>query len=173
MNYEDLELQFENRLSFMRSAGVTVSVMPELESERSRPLPSKAGVTIIYAGSEYGLPNSTNQVRQEEKIFIQIYIESTFLRGPQGIYNLLSAVKDAIIGFAPPFCTRFQVVKHHTIGGDDAMKKDNMWCYSVIFQSTGIAVENFIEDTSVILKKITLIDVPGGEVAVIPNPNND
>lgn len=172
MNYENLEIQFENRLSILTQVGIVVQRLPEIESERNRPLPSKAGITIIYAGSEYGLPNSTAQVRQEEKIFMQILIESTFLRGPQGVYNLISVIKDLIVGFAPPFCTRFQVVKHHTIGGEEAQKINNMWSYNIIFQSTGIAVENFIEDTSIILKRITLIDVPGGDVTVIPNPNN-
>lgn len=173
MNYEVLESQIENRLSIMRQANITVQKMPELEGERNRPLPSQAGVTIIYAGSEYGLPNSTAQVRQEEKIFIQILIESTFLRGPQGVYSLLTAVKDLLIGFQPNFCNRIQVVKHHTIGGEEAQKINNMWAYNVIFQTTGIAVENYTEDLSVILKKITLTDVPGGEITIIPNPNND
>jgi len=173
MNYEVLESQIVGRLSFMESANISVEKMPEIESERKKPLPTKAKITVIYAGSEYPPPNSTSQVRQEEKIFIQILIESTFLRGPQGVYNLISVLKEALIGYQPSFCTRIQAVKHHTIGSDDADRINNMWSYNIIFQTTGIAVENYNEDTSVLLKKITLIDIPDGELTIIPNPNND
>ena len=97
MDYEVLENQIVERLSFMIEAGIAVEKMPELESERSKPLPTNAKLTVIYAGSEYPAPNSTSQVKQDEKIFIQVLIESTFLRGPHGVYNLLSVLKSALI----------------------------------------------------------------------------
>lgn len=167
MNYENLEIEIVNRLAPFLSVGVTVESLPELEVDRSRPLPTKARFTVIYAGSEYGSSLSTAQISQEEKIFIQVLIESTFLRGNLGVYNLASVLKKALTGFKPSGCRRIQVTKHHTIGGENAEKINNMWNYNVIFQTTALHVEDFEEDLTLILEKITLVDQPDGEVNTI------
>lgn len=167
MNYENLEIEIVNRLAPFLSVGVTVESLPELEVDRSRPLPTKAKFTVIYAGSEYGSSLSTAQISQEEKIFIQILIESTFLRGTLGVYNLASVLKKALTGFKPSGCRRIQVTKHHTIGGEEAQKINNMWNYNVIFQTTALHVEDFTEDLTLLLEKITLVDKPDGEINTI------
>jgi hypothetical protein len=167
MNYENLEIEIVDRLTPFTTAGITVEKLPELEADRSKPLPTKAKFTVIYAGSEYVNSLSTAQISQEEKIFIQILIESTFLRGSFGVYNLASILKTALTGFRPSGCRRMQVTKHHTIGGENAEKINNMWNYNVIFQTTSLHVEDFTEDLSLILQKITLIDQPDGEINTI------
>lgn len=167
MNYENLEIEIVARLTPFATVGITVESLPELEADRSKPLPTKAKFTVIYAGSEYGSALSTAQISQEEKIFIQILIESTFLRGTLGVYNLASVLKKALTGFQPSGCRRIQVTKHHTIGGEEAQKINNMWNYNVIFQTTSLHVEDFTEDLSLLLEKITLIDEPDGEINII------
>lgn len=167
MNYETLETEIVNRLSPLLAAGITVESIPQLESERIKPLPTKAKFTVIYAGSEYGNTMGTGHISQEEKIFIQVLIESTFLRGSLGCYSLVSILKSALTGFKPSGCRKMQVTKHHTIGGENAEKIDNMWNYSVIFQTTSLHVEDFTEDLSLILRKITTIDKPDGEINII------
>lgn len=167
MNYENFENEIVSRLSFMNTANIMVEKLPELEADRNKPIPTKAKITVIYAGSEYGNSTSTSQVSQEEKIFIQILIESTFLRGSVGIYNLVSVIKKALIGFRPTFCRRIQITKHHTIGGEESSKINNLWNYNLIFQTTALEIEDFTEDLSVLLKRITLIDQPDGEVNII------
>lgn len=167
MNYENLEIEIVGRLIPFTTVGIAVEKLPELEIDRSRPLPTKAKFTVIYAGSEYGSSLSTAQISQEEKIFIQILIESTFLRGNLGVYNLASVLKKALTGFIPSGCRRIQVTKHHTIGGEEAQKINNMWNYNVIFQTTALHVEDFTENLSLLLEKITLIDRPDGEINVI------
>lgn len=167
MNYENLETEIVDRLTPFLTVGITVEKLPELESERLKPLPTKARFTVIYAGSEYGSSLSTAQISQEEKIFIQILIESTFLRGTMGAYNLASILKKALTGFKPSGCRRIQVTKHHTIGGENAEKINNLWNYNVIFQTTALHVEDFEDDLTLILQKITLIDKPDGEINII------
>lgn len=167
MNYETLETEIVARLTPFLTAGIAVEKLPELEADRSKPLPTKAKFTVIYAGSEYGSALSTAQISQEEKVFIQILIESTFLRGSLGVYNLASLLKKALTGFKPSGCRRIQVTKHHTIGGENAEKINNMWNYNVIFQTTALHVEDFEEDLTLILEKITLVDQPDGEINII------
>lgn len=167
MNYETLETEIVARLTPFLTVGIAVEKLPELEADRSKPLPTKARFTVIYAGSEYGNSMSTAQISQEEKIFIQILIESTFLRGSLGVYSLASVLKKALTGFHPSGCRRIQVTKHHTIGGENAEKINNLWNYNVIFQTTSLHVEDFEEDLTLILEKITLVDQPDGEINTI------
>lgn len=172
MNYELLETEIVERLLPFAIAGITVKALPETEAENSssKNLPTKATFTVIYAGSEYPSLNSTYQVSQTENVFVSILIESTFLRGSLGIYNLISVLKKALLGFKPTDCQKITVVKHHTIGTPEAQKINNMWNYQVIFQTTSVCVEDFEEDLSIILKKITLVD--GNENTVIPPETN-
>ena len=170
MNYELLQDAIVLRLPPFMTAGIADVVrLPQTESERTQNLPTKVKFTVIYAGSEYSEVKSTGHVSQDEKIFIQILIESTFLYGDRGVYKMASVLKKALTGFKTQGTAKFQVAKHHTIGQPDAEKKDNMWNYSVVFQTTAPHVEDFTEDLSVILKQITYIDKQDDEVTQVPN----
>jgi hypothetical protein len=166
MNYEALQDAFVAKLQPFATAGITVVRLPENEEERKKPKPTDVKLTVIYAGSEYSKPGSTAQVSQEETVFVQILIESTFLYGPKGVYNLASILKKGLTGFRAQGTDRFKVSKHHTIGTPDAEKKDNMWQYQVIFTATTLHVESFEEDLSILVKRITLKD--GDETIQVP-----
>ena len=166
MNYELLEDEVVARLQPFTTVGITVEKLPETESQRKQVNPSKARFTVIYAGSEYEGANSTAQISQVEKVFVQVLIESTFLRGNRGIYALASILKKALTGFRPQNITRLQVSKHHTIGQPDAEKINNMWNYQIIFQGNSLHVEDFTEDICPLLEKITYKD--GSESFEVP-----
>lgn len=166
INYETLEGDIINRLAPFLTVGVSVERIPETESEKEQVLPSEARFTVIYAGSEYDETSSTGNPVQKEKIFVQILIESTFLYGSKGIYNLIPILKQSIVGFRPQNMTPLQLSKHHSISPNDLQKVNNMWQYMVIFQGNSIYVENFTEDLTPLLKKITYID--GSETVVVP-----
>lgn len=170
MNYELLQDAVVTRLTPFTSAGVTVERLPEKESEKQQVTATKARFTVIYAGSEYGSVNSTGQVSQEEKIFISVLIESTFLYGVKGVYALTSLVKLALTGFKAQGSNQFQVVKHHSTAPPEAVKLNNMWSYQVIFQTTAPHVQNFEEDISILVQRITLND--GNEKVEIPPAEN-
>lgn len=172
MNYEQLEIEIANRLAPFATVGVNVIRTPEVQIEQKRPEPGKAQFTVMYAGSEYGNVQSTAQISQEESVFIAVLIESNVLRGVKGIYSLLSVIKSALVGFKPTGCHRLQAVKHHMIGSPEVILKDGIWQFQAVFKTTTLTVENFTEDLSVILRKITLIDDSDDETNVIPNPDN-
>jgi len=173
MMYEALEQSLADRLAPFAQAGVNVRVVPETESERKRPLPvTEAQFTVIYSGSEYGDTNSTSSVIQNEEIYISVVIESTFLRGGLGVYNLLFTLKKALIGFKPYGCQKIQAVKHHSIGSPEAIKRDNMWEYQAVFKTSTTLVEDYLEDITSLISKITYVDTPDGETTVIPDDNN-
>lgn len=168
MNYEQLESDIVNRLAPFAAVGVNVRKTPEVENERVRPEPTNAQFTVMYAGSEYENTQSTAQVSQYETVFVAVLIECNLLRGNIGIYNLTSVLKKALIGFKPTNCHRLQAVKHHMLGTPEAVKKDNVWQFQAVFKTTTLTVEDYTEDLSVLLKKVTLIDIPDGETTIIP-----
>jgi len=49
MNYENLETEIVARLTPFATVGIAVEKLPELEANRSKPLPTKAKFTVIYA----------------------------------------------------------------------------------------------------------------------------
>lgn len=166
MNYEELTDEVVERLQPFAGIGIVVERLPETESQKTQVAPNEVRFTVIAAGSEYEGTNSTAQIAQDEKVFIQVLIRSTFLYGPKGVLNLASAVKTALTGFRPQNVKRLQVSKHHIIGNPGAEKIDNLWHYNVIFQGTSLHVENFTEDLSILLKKITYLD--GNETVIVP-----
>lgn len=165
MNYEALEDSIVTRLSPFATVGVTVARLPENEEERKRALPQKAKFTVIYSGSEYEASSSSSINRNQEKIFVSVLIESSVLRGTIGIYNLVSVLKKALSGFKPAGCRQLELVKHHSMSGDDLVKRDNMWEYLVVFQTNTVHVEDFTEDMSVLISQITLLD--GDDTTII------
>lgn len=169
MDYELLESEIVSRLSPLASSNLSIISLPEIEAEKSRPLPAKAQYTVIYAGSEYEKSSSTGQNRNVENVFVTILIESTFLRGPLGVYNLTRVLKLALSGYSPSNCQRLEIAKHHSIGSDPVKKNGNMWEYQIVFQTTALHLENFIEDVSVLVTQITL---KGGnnDNTIITNP---
>jgi len=168
MNYELLQDEIVERLQPFATVGVDVERLPETNAQRTDVTPGKARLTVIYAGSEYEGTNSTAQVSQNEKIFIQVLIESTFLYGNLGVYYLANVLKKALTDFRPQNISKLQVSKHHTIGQPDAEKKNNMWQYQVIFQGTNKHVEEYDQgDTwTTLLTKITYLD--GAETITVP-----
>jgi len=170
MNYEQLENDVLNRLAPFAAVGVRVVKTPEVENERLKPEPTKAQFTVMYAGSEYENVNSTAQVSQMESVFIAVLIECNLLRGANGVYGLLAVLKQALLGFRPTNCHRMQAVKHHLLGSPEAVKKDNVWQFQAVFKTTSLAVENYTEDISILLKQVTLIDRPDGDTIVVPLP---
>lgn len=168
MDYEVFQNEIVARLQPLLAVGISAVRLPETESERTKPQPTNAKFTVIYAGSEYEGSSSTAQNRNIEKVFVQLLIESTFLYGNKGIYSLINIAKKSLSGFKPSNCQRLEPVKHHSLGNDEVEKINNMWNYQMIFQTTTVSVEDFQEDLSLILSQITLLD--GNDETIIPQP---
>jgi len=172
MDYEALQQSIVDRLQPFVVAGLDVVRLPENDAEFDRNKPRKAKFTVIYAGSEYGKTLSTAEISQDEVIFFQVLIESSFLYGPLGVYSLVSLLKKALTGYKPTGCRRIEVSKHHTIGSPEATRVDNMWRYNAVFSTTTVHVQEPEAEVEALLKKITFIDVPDGEINIIESEQN-
>lgn len=168
MNYEVLQDEIIQRMQPFSIAGMDVVRLPQNNDELKRHIPKKGKLTIIYSGSEYGKTINNDNIAQDEEVYITVFIESSSLYGDLGIYNLVKLVKQALTGFKPSGCKKMQVVKHHTIGTPESSRMEGVWQYQIIFRTTSLHVEDFEEDLSLILTKITYIDVPDGEINIVP-----
>lgn len=166
-SYEQAEEEIFQRLKAFEAADIEVRKLAEDQEELATdgPRPFKKGrLTIGYKGSKWGDTRSTAQIIQEEKVTFEIAIQSKQLRGSRGVYNLKRVVTQALIGFRPTDCDRMVADESGMIGA--ATQADGIWSYSALFSCTTESVEDFEEDLSVILQKITNKNSTYGDIIV-------
>lgn len=155
-SYEQAEEDIFQRLKAFEAAEIEVRKLPEDQEEMAadgnRPF-KKGRLTIGYKGSKWKDTRSTSQVIQEEKLTFEIAIQSKQLRGSRGVYNLKRVVTQALLGFRPTDCDRIFADESGMTGA--ATQSDGIWTYSALFCCTTESVEDFEEDLTIILQKIT------------------
>jgi len=92
--YEDIESAVVDRLAPFGTVGFDVVALPETQAEYSRPFVN-GKITVAYHSSSYEKANSIGHMSQYEEIAIIVSIQSRFLRGDKGIYNLAALVRKA------------------------------------------------------------------------------
>jgi hypothetical protein len=100
----------------------------------------------------------------------QIEIQSRTLRGDRGIYIMKKALNQAIIGFAPADCDRIYAKESGMTGVAETLN-EGVWTYSFVVACKTISVEDYAEDLSVLLKKITNNDLTTGGSFVVESPS--
>lgn len=156
MKYADIEDAIAARLSTALGTTATVVTMPEYQAQNQRPF-DKPRIVVAYNHSMFGegrygdkIPTmSTDAVAQEENISIRISIEARALRGAAGIYELLVAVRQALIGFEPLSLDKLKVVEAKF---DEFA--ENLWRYSLTFGTKGVIVEDSTVDTDPLITEV-------------------
>ena len=87
----------------------------------------KVNLLCRYADSTYSEPGPTDIIVQERKMAFDITIVVKNLRGKEGCYTYLDAVRQAITGFKIPGCTKMYVSKDRYI-----KNADGLWFYSLM-----------------------------------------
>lgn len=144
MKYEDIEDAIKDRLVTKLGSTVEVIVMPEFQAQNVRAF-NKPRLTVAYAHSMFGegrygdkLPTiSVDGVVQEENIQIKVMVEAKKLRGAEGIYQNLVAVRQALIGFEPLGLDKLKAVEAKF---DEFT--ENLWSYQLIFGTKGYIIED-------------------------------
>jgi hypothetical protein len=112
MDYGALELELVNLLNnyfnatFSGSGPAYLSslylarVFPESPDEFLQDY-SKGLVNVLYVDSEYFEPESSSYIMQHERVTIACWLTTNTARGAGGEYDLISAVKDCLVGYKP------------------------------------------------------------------------
>jgi len=145
MFYSLLEDDIKTKLTTDLGSGIEVEVMPETQSQFSRPF-LKPRVEVCYKNSDFKEPNSTYTISQEEYQVLELVLWTRLRRGTNGIYDLLEKVRKSIIGFEPTHCGKIYL---KSFKPEDY--KDNLWTYTLTIQCKTIVNEDFIEVTEPLL----------------------
>lgn len=167
MNYQQAEADIVTRLQPFSGDDLEIVPLPENLKDFERPF-TKGKITVCYKGSKWDKPHSTQQISQKEELTFEISMQSRFLRGSKGIYAIKYMVTKALLGFMPTDCDRMYAHESGMTGV--ATQNDGVWTYSYLLCCTSLVVEDFEEDLSVMLNRISNLfpQFPGDDFDVIP-----
>jgi hypothetical protein len=111
---------------------------------------------VVYRGSEFGEPESTDCIVQEERVFFDVIVVAKDLRGHRGIYSRIDAVRTALTGYRVPDCGRMYPVDIAFVH-----EAGKTWFYAVTFAFGAIAMETAEDEQAPLLKRVTTVDNHG------------
>lgn len=169
MSYiEDIEQAIADRLSPFGTAGFTVRVLPENQSEYGEKVFLNGEITVAYHSSKFDERNDIGLgSSQYEDITFILAIRSRKLRGAKGVYNIASIIRRYLVGFKP---ANYWPIKAVEMGLKDATREDQLWTYYATYQTRAIAVEDLEIGTEAALAKILFDDLLTGEQGEVPRP---
>lgn len=168
-NYiEQVEKEITERLQGIATDKIRVHEAPESDDQRPDPSSVRCNIFVMYTGSRYGETRSTNDISQDEFFQFAVVIETPFLRGDFGVYQVKKKVVDRLLGFTPSSTNKLTVVS----AGYNAEKMTQdagVFTFPVVFETRGMAVQvdDFTTDPE---PQITAITVP--EPKILQEDNN-
>ena len=148
--YETLETAVIARLAPLVTAGATVQLMPETETEFKEPTITKPSLIVAYIGSNYDEAAGKNTTRaidtavQEETLQIEVTIRARKLRGATGIFQVKQEVEKWLAGYKVPGFGKMKR-KIFQFYGFEA----GIWVYKYVFTAETVAVEYCAPETLV------------------------
>lgn len=141
MDYiEQTESEIVVQLKQIESQYIKVHAAPESDEQRPEQSGVYSNLFVMYTGSRYSEPRSTNEVSQDEFFQFGVVIESPLLRDDHGIYSLKKKVSDALLGFIPSNSNRLTLVS----SGYNAEKMEQnagVFTFNMIFETRAMAVQ--------------------------------
>jgi Gp37 protein len=153
MDYQAAEQDIIDRIAPFKTAAIDIQILPENQVDFKRPF-EKAKITVAYKGSKWKDPASTGHMSQDEEVMFEFSIQSRTLRGDRGIYKVKALLIQALVGFAPTDCDKMYC-KESGMTQAHTTFEGGVWTYTLIMCCRNVSVEDFEEDLSVILRKIT------------------
>lgn len=97
MQYEKLENDIIAQLT-PGLPGVDVLALPDTLADFTKSF--KTGkITVAYKGSKFAQALSTNVLSQLETVEFELIVQARLLRGPNGVYAFMEAIKGLILGY--------------------------------------------------------------------------
>lgn len=125
---------------------------PEKPSEYKL-LHRKGAILVVYAGSTFSEPKSTDNIYQERKVEYDINLVMRHLRTHEGAYAYLDAVRLLLTGFRVNGTGKFYPVREQFLS-----EEAGIWQYRLTISASMPAVEAEEDEKPLLLKKITTID---------------
>lgn len=113
----------------------------------------KGAILVVYAGSSFSEPKSTDIIYQERRIEFDINLVMRHLREHEGAYAYLDTVRLALTGFKINGTGKFYPLKEEFIS-----EEMGIWQYRITFSTTMPAIEIDEHEKPQLLIKITTVD---------------
>lgn len=177
-NYiEATEKEITDRLQGIATEDLRIHAAPESDAERPDPSSVRCNAFVMYAGSRYGEPRSTDHVSQDEFYQFAVVIETPYLRGDFGVYQVKKKVVDRLLGFKPSNSDRLTVV-NAGFNTEKMLQESGVFTFPVMFETRGMAVQvdDFTDEPGPEISGITITDpkilqVDNGAPFVAPEDN--
>lgn len=162
-NYiEKVEKEITDRLKGISTDFIRVHEAPESDAERPDPSSVRCNIFVMYTGSRYGETRSTCDISQDEFFQFAVVIETPFLRGDFGVYQVKKKVVDRLLGFEPSDANKLTVVSAG-YSAEKMMQDSGVFTFPVVFETRGMAVQ--VDDFSGgVEPKINTITIPTPQI---------
>lgn len=141
LNYiEQVEKEITDRLRGIATDYIRVHEAPESDAERPDPSSVRCNIFVMYTGSRYGETRSTCDISQDEFFQFAVVIETPFLRGQYGVYQVKKKVVDRLLGFEPSSANKLTVVSAG-YNAEKMMQDSGVFTFPVVFETRGMAVQ--------------------------------
>lgn len=162
--YSQIEAEIVNQLApVAASNGFVALQLPQTQDEYDRAF-MQARVTVAYKSSEFGEPNSPYEISQEERLQIEVVVQSRTLRGVSGLHAVVESIKRRLVGFRPTDCSKLYIARNSfTEHNSDT----GIWAYSIVFETRYLVVEDKVYNMEPPLQTITM-DIQEMGQAVYP-----
>lgn len=168
LNYiEQTETEITERLQGIATNLIRVHPAPETDADRPEPSSVRSNVFVMYTGSRFGESRSTNDVSQDEFYQFAVVIESPFLRGEFGIYQVKKKVIDRLLGFQPSNSNRLTAV-NAGFNTEKMLQENGVFTFPVVFETRGMAVQvdDYTDEPGPLISQIT---VPEPKISQVDN----
>lgn len=163
MNYEQSEKDIALKLKPLTLGGnVVVSPIPE-NIEDLKKVIKKPLIWVAYNGTTYKFPNSTSSASSNATLNFEVVIQSAFLRGAQGCYTLMEAVKLSLVGFIPSGLQMLYLTDEELLKLDDR----GVWnfrqlysCQTLQVQASGNTLDTILSQINAPVTASVGIDLP-------------
>lgn len=157
-NYiEQVEKEIAERLQGIETGSIRVHEAPETDADRPEPSSVRCNIFVMYTGSRYGETRSTNDISQDEFFQFAVVIETPFLRGDFGVYQVKKKVVDRLLGFEPSSANKLTVVSAG-YNAEKMMQDSGVFTFPVVFETRGMAVQvdDFTDEPGPAISTITI-----------------
>jgi len=127
MIYTELEDEIVSVLQPLGTNLIEVKHYPETEEELKY---KQALIAVAFAGSDFGKPQSTSLVSQEEKLQYNVTIRSKGRRGDRSVYGLMAAVKAKLLGYRS---IKYGHSRFYLVSNNFTMFDKNEWGFTLVF----------------------------------------
>jgi hypothetical protein len=112
----------------------------------------RGAVLVCYQGADYGEPATMGATVQARKLSFGVFVLVRQLRGHEGVYVVLEAVRVALAGYRVPGFKPLVPTRERVVG-----QSDGVWRFVTMFTAETVAVHETEEAAGALLRRLLIV----------------